>query len=136
MPQPNDDGAQTNDAKKLAVQMLDDWDGGEAYDAEIAEAAGTSDSANAKYRHRLDPAAEIIAKRSGVPISGDSLRKSDVPRIYVGRIALFAEEDLHSFADERLNRAVLHQGPRALKHRERRQAADEMASGPARVSTE
>ena len=44
-----------------------------------------------------------------------------MPRIYVGRIALFAEEDLHRFADERLNRAVLHQGPRALKRQGRRQ---------------
>jgi hypothetical protein len=95
----------------------DDWDGGAAYSAEIAEAAGTSGSANAKYRHRLDPAADIVAQRSGIPISGDTLRKSDVPRIYVGRIALFSEEDLHRFADERLNRAVLHQGPRALKGR-------------------
>jgi hypothetical protein len=136
MLRPNDDDAQMNDAKKLAAQMLDDWDGGAAYDAEIAEAAGTSNSPNAKYCHRLDPAAEIIAKRSGVPISGDSLRKSDVPRIYVGRIALFAEDDLHRFADERLNRAVLHQGPRALRPRERRQADDEMASGSARVSAE
>jgi hypothetical protein len=94
-----------------------------AYAAEIAEAAGTSGSPNAKYRHRLDPAADIITERSGVPISGDSLRKSDVPRIYVGRVALFADEDLHAYADERLNRAVFHQGPRPSRRRKRTEGA-------------
>jgi hypothetical protein len=110
-----------------------------AYAAEIAEAAGTSGSPNAKYRHRLDPATDIITERSGVPISGDSLRKSDVPRIYVGRVSLFADEDLHRFADERLNRAVRHRRPRAPKRQARatsERAVDEMASGPARASAE
>jgi hypothetical protein len=53
-----------------------------------------------------------------------------LPRIYVGRIALFAEEDLHRFADERLNRAVLHQGPRGLKRQERASERSRSARNP------
>jgi len=83
-----------------------------AYAAEIAKAAGTSASANAKYRHRIDAAAEIIARRSGAPFSAQSLHKSNVPRIVIGNWTLFADEDLHRFADERLNSAVVHHGPR------------------------
>ena len=47
-----------------------DWDGGKPTGLKSREAAGTSGSPNAKYRHRLDPAADIITERSGVPISG------------------------------------------------------------------
>jgi hypothetical protein len=84
----------------------------EAYRIEIVAAAGTSGSPNKKYCRRLDAAADIIAERSGARFSSESLRKSDVPRIYVGPVSLFADEDLHAFADERLNSATLHQGPR------------------------
>jgi hypothetical protein len=109
-----------------------------AHAAELAKIAGTSASANAKYRHRIDDAARIIGMRIGVSFSADSLRKSDVRRIYVGRVALFADEDLHRFADERLNRAVLHQGPRALKRQatRRRDGDSEMAPKPASVSAQ
>jgi hypothetical protein len=87
------------------------------YEAEIAAAAGLSISLNKKYRRRLEEAADIVAERSGTPFSPESLRKSDVPRIYVGRISLFADEDLFRFADKRLDSAVLHQGPRACRRR-------------------
>jgi hypothetical protein len=87
------------------------------YDAEIAAAAGISSSPYKQYRRRLDEAADIIAERSGAPFSPESLRKSDVPRIYVGRVSLFADQDLFRCADERLNSAVLHQGPRSRSRR-------------------
>jgi hypothetical protein len=101
-----------------------------AYAAEIVEAAGTSASPNAKYCRDLEDAADIVTQRSSVPCAPDTLRKSDVPRIYVGRMSLFADEDLHAYADERLNRAVLHRGPRSLKRRPGATAPAERASDP------
>ena len=71
------------------------------YDAEIAAAAGASSSANKEYRRRLDDAADIVAKRSERPFSPEGLRKSDLPRIYVGRISLFADPGLFRCADGR-----------------------------------
>jgi hypothetical protein len=88
-----------------------------AYRAEIVAAAGTSESPNKKYCRRLDVAADIIAERSGAPFSSESLRKSDIPRVYVGPVSLFADEDLHAFADARLNSALLHRGPRRATRR-------------------
>jgi hypothetical protein len=87
------------------------------YDAEIAAAAGASSSPNKEYRRRLDEAADIVAKRSDAPFSPESLRKSGLPRIYVGRISLFADQDLFRYADEWLNSAALHQGPRSRSRR-------------------
>ena len=83
-----------------------------AHAAQLAEAAGTSASPKAKYCRRIDDAAEIIARRSGAPFSSKSLHKSNVPRIVVGNWTLFADEDLQGFADERLNSAPVHHGPR------------------------
>ena len=110
--------------------MSTSYDGGDdevaARDARIAthvativDAAGTSASPNAKYCRDLEDACDIVTQRSYGPCSPETLRKSSVPRIYVGRMSLFADEDLHAYADERLNRAVLHRGPRALKRRRR-----------------
>ena len=83
-----------------------------AYAVIIAKAAGVSASFNAKYCHRIDDAAQIVARRSGARCSTRSLHKSNLPRVYIGQVALFAEEDLHRFADKLLNAAELHHGPR------------------------
>jgi hypothetical protein len=120
------------DSDELAVAVA-------AHAAKLAEIAGTSGSPNAKYRHRIDDAARIIAMRIGVSFSPESLRKSAIRRVYVGRNALFSEEDLHAFADARLDRAgPPHEGPRSLKRRapRREDGEPEMAPEPASVSAQ
>ena len=67
-----------------------------------------------KYPRDYIEGAAIIARIRGGPYGPESLRKSNIERIYVGREARLADEDLIAFA-ERLreaDRRTLHNGPR------------------------
>ena len=84
-----------------------------------------------EYRRDYLDGADIVSRVRGGPYSPEALRKSDIERIYVGREARLADEDLIALGIElrEADRRTLHQGPRPTrqKSRRRREGAESLA---------